>query len=220
MYDLTSILFLQGLLYKRCTFKESLPYNHSIWGEIFLGQKNKSYAQVLSQHALSGALDENGLSARQKGNRFAKAGSKCSGLKKSNQRWANLNRHKLIQDYPRSHVITVEALPIFSILAAIGNPIVDYFRYSRSDRVLSFSWNFLLALLEHLSLIPCSLDIEGSEEGVLETIPWQQVISGFCLLMVIKYPMDVGHYILSTNLRTIWNLNEINKERCFKLEPY
>ena len=77
-----------------------------------------------------------------------------------------------------------------------------------------------LALLEHLSLIPCSLDIEGSEEGVLETIPWQQVISGFCLLMVIKYPMDVGHYILSTNLRTIWNLNEINKERCFKLQPY
>lgn len=78
--------------------------------------------EVLSQHALSGALDENGLSARQKGNRFAK-------------------------NYPRSHVITVEALPIFSILAAIGNPIVDYF----------------------------SLDIEGSEEGVLETIPWQQV---------------------------------------------
>ena len=119
----------------------------------------------------------------------------------------------------------MEALPIFSILAAIGNPIVDYFRYSRSDRVLSFSWNFLLALLEHLSLILSSLDIEGSEEGVLETIPWQQVISGSCLSMVTKYQNIQGVLavaitlpdILQTNLRTIWNLNEINKEGFFKL---
>ena len=129
VYYLTSITYCLCRAYSINAALSKKAYPTIIQFEVkFSSAKKMSFAQVLSQHALSGALDENGLSARQKGNRFAKAGSKCSGLKKSNQRWANLNRHKLIQDYPRSHVITVEALPIFSILAAIGNPIVDYFR--------------------------------------------------------------------------------------------
>merc|ERR1719458_2230220 len=77
--------------------------------------------EVMKEHSLSGTIEEDGTSNRQKGGTF--------------------------KSWPRSHLITMEALPLFSILSAIGNPTVDYF----------------------------SLDIEGSEEGVLATLPWNQV---------------------------------------------
>ena len=38
-------------------------------------------------------------------------------------------------------------LPLYAILSSIGNPIIDYF----------------------------SLDVEGSEIGILQTIPWDKV---------------------------------------------
>ena len=41
----------------------------------------------------------------------------------------------------------VQCVPLYSILQALGNPVVDFF----------------------------SLDVEGSEEGVLGSIPWDKV---------------------------------------------
>ena len=43
--------------------------------------------------------------------------------------------------------ITVQCFPLYSVLKALGNPLVDYF----------------------------SLDIEGAEFAVLQTIPWPEV---------------------------------------------
>jgi len=80
--------------------------------------------EVMMVPSISGMIEEDGTSRRQKG-----------GFFQNDNNW------------PRSHLITLKALPLFSILSAIGNPTVDYF----------------------------SLDIEGSEEGVLETLPWNQV---------------------------------------------
>ena len=96
--DLTSITYCLCRAYSINAALSKKAYPTIIQFEVkFLLAKKMSYAQVLSQHALSGALDKNGLSARQKGNRFAKAGSKYWSM--SNQRWANLTiEHKLIQD--------------------------------------------------------------------------------------------------------------------------
>jgi len=46
-----------------------------------------------------------------------------------------------------SKVVGVQCFPLYSILLALGNPTVDYF----------------------------SLDVEGAEQGILETIPWDKV---------------------------------------------
>jgi hypothetical protein len=47
----------------------------------------------------------------------------------------------------RIKMVTVKCFPLYSILMAMGNPTVDFF----------------------------SLDVEGSEQGVLESIPWDKV---------------------------------------------
>jgi len=79
--------------------------------------------EVMRWNAISGTIEEDGLSARERedGSPFKNA--------------------------ERSKVVTVEAFPLFAILKALGNPTVDYF----------------------------SLDVEGLEEGVLDTVPWEKV---------------------------------------------
>ena len=51
--------------------------------------------------------------------------------------------------------VTMQCLPLYSLLLALGNPTVDFL----------------------------TLDIEGAELQVLKTIPWEKVrVSSFCLL--------------------------------------
>ena len=78
--------------------------------------------EVMDSPAISGMLDENGQSARSLGS---------SKFKK----------------YPVKTVVDVQCLPLFTLLAAMDFPTVDFF----------------------------SLDVEGAELGILETIPWHQV---------------------------------------------
>lgn len=80
--------------------------------------------EVMRWNAISGTIEEDGLSARQR-----------DGTRSP------------FKDAERSRVVTVEAFPLYAILSALGNPTVDYF----------------------------SLDVEGLEEGVLETMPWEKV---------------------------------------------
>ena len=54
-------------------------------------------------------------------------------------------------DAPVRTVVDVPCLPIFTLLAALDFPTVDFF----------------------------SLDVEGAELGILQTIPWDQVINIF-----------------------------------------
>jgi len=77
--------------------------------------------EVMEYPAISGIIEEDGKSARQKG--YA------------------------LKDNPIKNVVTVHCFPLYSILMAIGNPTVDYF----------------------------SLDVEGTELGILESIPWDKV---------------------------------------------
>ena len=79
--------------------------------------------EVMDSPAISGMLDENGQSARTLG-------------------WA-----KFYKPHSVEAVVDVQCLPLFTILAAMDLPIVDFF----------------------------SLDVEGAELGILETIPWHQV---------------------------------------------
>ena len=81
---------------------------------------------------ISGVIEEDGKSARQKGRGHFKVNSPPPTL---------------AQDAPVKRVVTVQCFPLFSILAAMGNPPVDYF----------------------------SLDVEGAEMGILENIPWDKV---------------------------------------------
>ena len=52
-----------------------------------------------------------------------------------------------VRTYYRILYFQMQCLPLFSILKALGNPKIDYL----------------------------SLDVEGAEEGVLETLPWDKV---------------------------------------------
>ena len=53
----------------------------------------------------------------------------------------------LFKDAPVRTVLDVDCLPLFTLLAALDFPTVDFF----------------------------SLDVEGAELGILQTIPWDQV---------------------------------------------
>ena len=77
--------------------------------------------EVMEWDAISGVIEGDGKSARQKGITF--------------------------KDAPVKRVVTVQCFPLYSILAAMGNPTVDYL----------------------------SLDVEGAELGILENIPWGKV---------------------------------------------
>ena len=54
----------------------------------------------------------------------------------------------------------VQCFPFYSVMAAMGNPRIDYF----------------------------SLDVEGSELGILKTIPFDQVSIGLMTIEVNHYP--------------------------------
>ena len=81
---------------------------------------------------ISGVIEGDGKSARQKGGGHFKVRSPPPTL---------------AQDAPVKRGVTVQCFPLYSILAAMGNPPVDYF----------------------------SLDVEGAEMGILENIPWDKV---------------------------------------------
>ena len=77
----------------------------------------------MKEHTLSGLIEEDGTSNRQKGGEF-----KVILIVQVNSQ--KCKRYFFyFKNLPRSHLITMEALPLFSILSAIGNPTVDYFRY-------------------------------------------------------------------------------------------
>ena len=78
--------------------------------------------EVMEANGISGMLDKEGKSARMVG------GGK-------------------FKDSPVRTVVDVHCLPIFTLLAALDFPTVDFF----------------------------SLDVEGAELGILQTIPWHQV---------------------------------------------
>ena len=78
--------------------------------------------EVMEANGISGMLDKEGKSARMLG------GGK-------------------FKDSPVRTVVEVHCLPIFTLLAALDFPTVDFF----------------------------SLDVEGAELGILQTIPWHQV---------------------------------------------
>ena len=78
--------------------------------------------EVMEANGISGMLGEDGKSARMLGGgRF--------------------------KDAPVKTVVDVDCLPLFTLLAAMDFPTVDFF----------------------------SLDVEGAELGILQTIPWHQV---------------------------------------------
>ena len=76
--------------------------------------------EVMEANGISGMLGEDGKSARMLGNGKFK-------------------------DAPVRTVVDVPCLPIFTLLAALDFPTVDFF----------------------------SLDVEGAELGILQTIPWE-----------------------------------------------
>ena len=78
--------------------------------------------EVMEADGISGMLGEDGKSARMLGNGKFK-------------------------DAPVRTVVDVPCLPIFTLLAALDFPTVDFF----------------------------SLDVEGAELGILQTIPWEKV---------------------------------------------
>ena len=78
--------------------------------------------EVMDSPAISGMLDEKGESAR------------------------SLGRSKF-KNAPVRTVVDVQCLPIFTLLAALDFPTVDFF----------------------------SLDVEGAELDILQTIPWHKV---------------------------------------------
>ena len=77
--------------------------------------------EVMESDAISGVLGEDGKSARMLSGNF--------------------------KDSPVRTVVDVDCLPLFTLLAAMDFPTVDFF----------------------------SLDVEGAELGILQTIPWDQV---------------------------------------------
>ena len=78
--------------------------------------------EVMEGAAISGMLDKEGKSARMLGS-------------------------SKFKDAPVRTVVDVRCLPLFTLLAALHFPTVDFF----------------------------SLDVEGAELGIIETIPWDQV---------------------------------------------
>ena len=80
--------------------------------------------EVMEGPAISGILGEDGKSARMLGGGQFK-------------------------DAPVRTVVDVQCLPLFTLLAAMDFPTVDFF----------------------------SLDVEGAELGILQTIPWDQVLN-------------------------------------------
>ena len=90
--------------------------------------------EVMEKPAISGMLDNDGKSARMLGH--------LSRLRKY---------------APVRTVVDVQCLPLYTLLAAMDFPKVDFF----------------------------SLDVEGAELGILQTIPWHQVkilLTGKCSL--------------------------------------
>ena len=95
--------------------------------------------EVMEGPAISGMLDEEGKSARAKG----------SGQ---------------FKDALVRTVVDVDCLPLFTLLAALDFPTVDFF----------------------------SLDVEGAELGILQTIPWHQVNTGLTEMRSLPVPkLDV-----------------------------
>ena len=93
--------------------------------------------EVMEGPAISGILGEDGKSARMLGGGQFK-------------------------DAPVRTVVDVQCLPLFTLLAAMDFPTVDFF----------------------------SLDVEGAELGILQTIPWDQVINIFSQVTLKTQPLE------------------------------
>lgn len=99
------------------------------------------------------------------------------------------NQKKLAE--PTRRTIKMQCFPIYSMLLAVGNPVVDYM----------------------------SLDIEGAEYGVLKSIPWDKVDIKIISLEITVSKLDetaegihVNHYSDIKKLLTEQNYTEVRAD--------